>query len=136
METVAGILVIVFLLWVMARNQRYSARKLGEAKKAYEDSLNRLKQTPADADLKQRTLGLGRAYSNLTRNRKGATLYDEVALSNDISAACAGASALPGRPPMAASAEERLGKLSDLKGKGLISEEEYQARRHEILRDV
>ena len=39
------------------------------------------------------TLSLGRAYSNPTRDKKGVSLFDEVALSNDIGAACAAAAA-------------------------------------------
>src|SRR5713101_238931 len=66
-------------------------KALDKAKHDYQDSLSKLKAVPANADLRQKTLHLGRIYSNLTRKKKGVTLFDEVALMNDINAACAGA---------------------------------------------
>lgn len=77
------------------------------------------------------TLALGRAYA-----RKGGC--DEVALMNDINAACARATSQPAPVETAARAtvEERLAKLDDLRGKGLITEQEHQTRRKQILDDV
>ena len=54
-------------------------RAIERARQAYHRSLSELKQEPANPDLKQRTLTLGRAYSSLTRDSKGRTLFDEVA---------------------------------------------------------
>ena len=65
-------------------------RELREAKASYQASLAKLKSNPTNPDLKQRTQ-LGRIYSNLTRRKRGVTIFDEVALMNDINAACAGA---------------------------------------------
>jgi hypothetical protein len=45
------------------------------ARKRYRDALNRLKENPTNADLKRQTLALGRAYSNLTRDKKGNALF-------------------------------------------------------------
>ena len=110
-----------------------------EAKAAYEQSLIKLKSNPASADLRQRTLQLGRAYSSLTRSTQGVTVFDEVALMNDINAACGGvalsANSEPAAPPKA-SIEERLAKLGELRVQGLIEEEEYSARRSKILDEV
>ena len=64
------------------------------AKKSYEESLSELTLAPTNPELKQRTLALGRTYSNLTRDQKGQTIFDEVALMNDINAACAAATSL------------------------------------------
>lgn len=113
---------------------------LEEARQSYLQSLSELKRLPTDADLKQRTLALGRAYSNLTREKKGNTVFDEVALMNDINAACAGATAgWKGdvvTPTAAESAEARLRTLLALKDKGLIQHAEYEKRRAEILASV
>lgn len=105
-----------------------------EARRAYLRSLAALKERPTNADLKQRTLALGRDYSDLTRDRKGQTVFDEVALLNDINAACA--AAYTSRTENPTSAEDRLRTLSDLKAKGLIDEIEFSRRRSEILDSI
>lgn len=112
-------------------------RQLNAAKNAYFDALRRLKANPTSADLRESTLQLGRKYSNLTRNKGGVTVYDEVALSNDINAACAGAATLvDNRPTQSQTIESRLRKLGELKSQGLIDEQEYAARREKILDEV
>src|SRR6185369_13818480 len=93
------------------------AKQLKAAKDAYFDALRRLKANPTNADLRQTTLQLGRAYSNLTRNKSGVTIFDEVALSNDINAACAGAATLvTNKQAQSQTIEARLHKLTELKG--------------------
>ena len=110
------------------------------ARQAYLEALSALKSDPHDADHKQRTLALGRAYSNLTRDKKGNTLFDEVALMNDINAACAAAGSNLKPQPVASTSEntigERLSTLSQLKDKGLIEHSEYEKRRAEILQSI
>lgn len=58
------------------------------AKKAYLETLSELKLTPASVELRMRALGLGRAYSKLTRDKHGHAAFDEIALMKDINAAC------------------------------------------------
>jgi hypothetical protein len=112
-------------------------RQLNVAKNAYFAALRSLKANPTNPDLRERTLELGRKYSNLTRNKSGVTVYDEVALSNDINAACAGAATLFGKTSASSETiESRLQKLADLKSKGLIDEQEYSSRRTKILDEV
>jgi hypothetical protein len=67
------------------------------------------------------------------------TLFDEVALMNDINAACGGAPTHPmadRSTPIEQSIEARLAKLADLRSKGLINEDEYISRRKRILDEV
>ena len=112
-----------------------------KAKAAYQESLQALTTDPTNPELRQRTLDLGRAYSRLTRNSRGVTLFDEVALSNDINAAAGGTTAIS---PTKSSApyiavpdvEDRLAKLTRLKDQGLISHEEYSMKRQKILDEV
>ena len=114
-------------------------KALDNAKQDYQDSLSKLKAAPTNADLRQITLHLGRTYSNLTRNKKGVTLFDEVALMNDINAACAGAgmaSVLNRKPTNEKTIEERLASLSELRAKDLINEQEYSAKKQEILEEI
>jgi hypothetical protein len=138
MESILILLALVAIVWLTTQGKRRRARELAQAKQAYHASLGQLKQHPTDADLKERTLALGRVYSNLTRDEKGVTLFDEIALSNDINAACAGAGAAvhANKGTAVVSPEERLTKLADLKSKGLITEEEYQERRGRVLSEV
>jgi hypothetical protein len=76
--------VIVLVLGSLGR------KKMREgAKKEYEDALQRLKQDPNNPELRGEALRLGRAYSSLTRRSRRGSRFDEVALMNDINAACA-----------------------------------------------
>jgi hypothetical protein len=127
-----GIVVIALLAaigQIMAQNR---------AKEAYLASLEKLKRDPHNPDLREDTLALGRKYANLARNRRGVALFDEVALMNDINAACARAGSkvkieADHRRP---SVEERLANLDGLWAKRLISEQEYRARREQILDEI
>jgi hypothetical protein len=139
------LVVIVIGTIIFIVNAQAQAKKREEARLAYQASLDKLKAAPTNADLKQNTLALGRIYSNLTRNKSGVTLFDEVALLNDINAATAGATApgviaaAPAPVPISAAAptaETRLSNLSDLKAKGLIDETEYAAKRQKILDEM
>lgn len=110
------------------------------AKQAYLEALSALKLDPHDADHKQRTLALGRTYSNLTRDKKGNTLFDEVALMNDINAACAAAGSSIKQQSLTSTSEktieERLSTLRQLMDRGLIEPSEYEKRRAEILESI
>jgi hypothetical protein len=135
MEFLAFWLVVGVIVAIVVAYNRAKQRELDQARSSYQDSLARLKTDPTNPDLKQKTLALGRTYSNLTRNSKGVTIFDEVALSNDINAACAAASVRSARDQRN-SPEERLSKLADLRRKGLVSEDEYQTRRTRILEEL
>ena len=130
-----GTLVVGVAGWTVVTLTGGTTERLKAARAAYDASLAELKLRPADPDLRARTLALGRAYSNLTRSQRGVTVYDEVALANDIGAACAGA-APAGTPPTPAPAEARLAQLTDLHGRGLVTDEEHRAQRARILADL
>ena len=142
------IILIVVIVIVAVKNGNEQAKQLkaardeqikqlNAARDAYFDALQRLKANPTSADLRESTLQLGRTYSNLTRNKSGVTVYDEVALSNDINAACARATIfVDNKSALSQTIESRLQKLAELKSKGLINEEEYAARRERILDEV
>ena len=135
-----GAIILIIIIAVLIGNSTIKQRTqvYNSARDNYYLSLARLKENPTDPDLRQATLAFGRTYSNLTRNNKGVTIFDEVALSNDINAACGGATRLANEKPTShtQTIESRLQKLTDLKNGGLISEEEYAARRQKILDDV
>jgi hypothetical protein len=132
----AGLVIAVVIQVVQAKAK-------SKAYEEYQEALSRLRRDPGDPHTREETLRLGREYSNLTQNRRGVTVFDEVALSNDIGAATAGAfkqaradSRAPAPVPESRSVEARLAKLVDLKSKGLIDESEYASRRSEILREI
>lgn len=140
-----GTFIVIAVLAILAYGIYIGIKKSKEqeaAKQRYLQSLADLKQSPTDADLKQHALALGRAYSNLTRDKKGVALFDEVALMNDINAACAGATkhwgsdAQPSPSSSGESIEARLRTLTTLKEKGLIESVEYDKRRAEILGSI
>jgi ribosome-binding protein aMBF1 (putative translation factor) len=134
---VVGLVLVLIIIGVYG-DARKKANALAASREAYHNSLKRLKASPTNADLRQETLKLGRRYSNLTRNKRGVTIFDEVALSNDINAACAGTTNIhenkSAKPDQ--TIELRLQRLADLKAKGLIDDEEYAARREKILDEV
>ena len=74
---------IVYVVWAGAK----AGEKLAKAKEAYRSSLQALAANPGNTPLRQNRLALGQAYSALTRDGKIVTVFDEVALMNDIYAA-------------------------------------------------
>jgi hypothetical protein len=136
MELGCAIFLVLMVIGVIAAANAANAAK-EKARAAYQESLAQLKLDPSNPSLRQETLRLGREYSNLTRDKKGVTVFDEVALSNDINAACAGATVpRPAPAALAGSIEERLQKLSSLKAQGLVSDAEYEESRRRILSEV
>jgi hypothetical protein len=89
------VLFLASLIWAIVQDKQQRVREMDAAQKKYFDALAALKAHPINADLRERALALGRAYSAITRQQKGAgkaiTIYDEVAINNDIGAACAAA---------------------------------------------
>ncbi len=139
MDGATSISLVMFLIFVVALvvtlvNRYQQAQRREEARQAYENALQSLKADPTNPNVKQITLTLGRAYSNLTRNKKGVTLFDEVALKNDIDAATAGATRLVAKPRAPSkSLEARLAQVEELKARGTINEQEYATTRQKII---
>lgn len=136
-----GVGVLLLFGIAMGKSAAWARAARDAAERAYHESLDRLKADPGNANLRQETLALGRTYSNLTRDKKGVTLFDEVALMNDINAAAGGASS-PSAPPAASgpgehgTIEARLAKLVTLRNQGLITEQEYETKRQRIVDEV
>lgn len=137
---IAGIVLIMLLVGgIITANNK--SKELMRVKQHYLDSLNALKRNPNSSEIRQRTLSFGRAYASSAKNSSGTTVFDEVALKNDIDAACAGAVvakreiAMPSKGKTS-SVEERLMHLDSLKAKDLINYDEYVERRNQILSDL
>ena len=119
-------------------NLNQTNKRLRNAYANYQQSLELLKQQPNNPELRQRALEWGRYYSNLTRDNRGVTVYDEVALANDLNAACAGGGHAAKDPAAmeTRSIEARLDQLKGLFEKGAIDEQEYSDRRSKLLDEV
>ena len=150
MDLILGViffaLLAIFLFMVYANGRAADRRAVAEAVlelenslKRYKKSLGNLKRDPNNSDLRQIALELGRRYANLTRTNNARTIFDEVALANDINAASGAANwantnQLTQRP--SEDAGIRLIKLQNLKDQGLIGELEFQQRKKEILQEI
>lgn len=102
----------------------------------YRSALERLKASPRDPALRTKALELGRLHASWGRHLQGApgvSTFDEVALANDIEAACAAAAA---PATEFAPVEARLERLKALFERGLITEVEHRQRRQEILAEI
>lgn len=102
----------------------------------YRAAIERLKTSPLDPGLREKALETGRLHASWGRHLQGTTgvtVFDEVALANDIQAACAGAGAAPAE---STTLEARLEKLGSLLSRGLISEAEHRERRQQILAEI
>lgn len=130
--------VVGLILWVASRSASEAARRLQDAQETYRERLRLLRERPNDPDLKGKALEWGRYYADLTRQQKGVTLYDELAVANDIKEACteaknqkhAGASATP-QPT-----QVQLDNLRAHFERGAITAQEYQSRRRKLLDEV
>jgi hypothetical protein len=132
----AGILITIIVIAVVSAVIK--EQQLANARAVYRRSLAQLQANPVDPNLRQQALTLGRRYSYLMRNKKGITMFDEMKLMNDINAACADTVALIPHQlrTIAPSVEDRLEKLGRLRAQGLITENEYSARRETILHEI
>lgn len=130
----------LYLLWHNNNQKQLRLRQIEEAERTYRNALRDLKRNPNNPDLKQKTLALGRQYSAICRENNAATIYDEMAIMNDINAATANATQHQPSDSQHTtnklSIEDRLTKLNDLKNKGLIDETEYLQRKQKLLDEV
>jgi hypothetical protein len=140
MEQLNVFVVLIVLIGTIAVIIDIRQRRLRQEKlQIYKNSLEVLKNNPSDSNLKQKCLQFGRELAHLSRRYQGingVTIFDEVALMNDINAACAAAPSLSTKTEISQTLEQRLAKLSELKEKNLLSEQEYNERRRKILDEI
>ena len=149
MEIIFFVIILVLVIIGVYYHFKVENKKVEEAGKYYRsieadyfNSLTALKKHPNNPELREQTLAKGRAYSALTRQHHGqgksVTIFDEIALMNDINAACAAATiAQPKvKTEMKNTIEQRLEELSELRGKSLISQQEYETKRQNILDEI
>lgn len=125
------VIIVIFIIGVLNKTARLKA-----AETSYRDSLQKLKRDPNNPDLREMTLERGRKYSNMARDNKGHTIFDEMALMNDINAACARATlghnsvgkveVTNVRQMGGKSASQEIEKLGKLFLGGIITAEEFE----------
>ncbi|VAW43335.1 hypothetical protein MNBD_CHLOROFLEXI01-3014 [hydrothermal vent metagenome] len=115
------ILSVLIIIWVFYNGEQ-KRKRIREARKNYERSLEQLKTSPDDANLRQKTLLLGREFARAAREGGKETLFDEMALMNDINAvavavavAVAGGASPKRIEEKSKSASERLEELRKMK---------------------
>lgn len=86
MDNLVSLVIVVVIIVIAVLVRIAQGQALDKAKKAYRESLAALSADPTNTSLRQSTLALGRTYSNLTRNRRGVTLFDEVVLAREAEA--------------------------------------------------
>jgi hypothetical protein len=128
---VAFVVIMAFIGLVFFLIARHKRRELEKAYASYQQALAALRANPANPEARASALAWGRQYSSLARDSKGVTTYDEVALSNDIGAATAGAGQAP-----RGSVAERLRRLDELRSQQAVSEDEYRSQRARIIEEV
>jgi hypothetical protein len=116
-----------------------------QAKESYEEALGALSRNPNSNEHRIAALTAGRTYAELARKAAGSNgvaLFDEVALQNDLNARQGSgvpqvaAPALPAGGTTAASSSDRLDqltKLAELRDKGALTPEEFEAEKRRIL---
>ncbi len=124
--------------WPQQQQRQKDLLGYNEAKASYAAALERVRASPTDPACREDALKVGRIYSAWSRHIAGhdasVTLFDEIALANDLQAASAGAAT--SSRPSAATPEERLEKLQRLVRQGLITEDEFTQKRNQILAEL
>jgi len=124
--------------WTLEQNKKIKECRRREV--AYKEVLEKLADLPSDTKLRQEAIRLGREYADYSRKcakQVGVTVFDEVALMNDLNAVCGGAEpSTEQERDQHENIESRLEKLESLKNKGLISQEEYSSKRSKILEEI
>jgi hypothetical protein len=142
---VVGPVAAVIAIYVVSQNKKLSSVRekdqlLRGTYEAYQNSLATLRRAPTRPDLRTDALEKGRQLAQLERlhfHGQNIAVFDEVALKNDLDAACAGAGA-PSIPSVTAqpTVAARLEELKALLDRDLITQAEFDARREGILNDL
>ena len=111
---------------------------IARKRNAYSTALNELRNDPTNPNLHEKALMAGRIYSAATREGKGVTLFDETALANDIRAVTANASQTTtiNNTSSVLTLDERINALKKMKESGLLSDEEFEQKRKNILDSI
>ena len=130
-----GAITVWIIIYVDARRQQAKRNKLIEdSRRTYATSLDQLRKSPTNPQFHEAALIAGRNFAAITRQNNAVTLFDETALANDIRAVTANASQAGTKAAAPTqSLDERIAALNKLKASGLMSDEEFEQKRKEII---
>ena len=130
---ILGVLFWVIIIGVLI----WAANLKSKKKKAYLNALQELKQNPNDPNLHEKVLKLGRRCFGLKVHPEGKTQFGEVALMNDINAACAGRTVkVEVTNPHAFSGKsvaQEIEELRQLCTEGVLTDEEFERGKTSFL---
>jgi hypothetical protein len=134
-----GTIVIIGIALFINASRR--GARLRSAEEAYQKALHDLRRAPHSSKQREATLLAGREYARVARENKRETIFDEIALMNDINAiAGQQVSAQPtGRKEQTEpqlSYEERLERLQRLAAAGHLTKDEYVEKRRRLLDEL
>lgn len=115
---------------------------INKKRNEYQLALAALRKNPTNPTLHEKALTLGRIYSSATRNNKGITLFDETALANDIRAVTANATQTAPvvhqtkTSTPAQSIDARIAALKKMRENDLLTDEEFEQKRKDILNSI
>lgn len=121
-----AIIIIVGIIQFFRREQ---------AKGEYEQTLSQLEDDPDNLLLRKETLERGREYSKMTRNKYGVASFNESSVMHDIENVTEAPVKTHPQNTLP-TVETRLRRLEKLRDENLISREEYDTKRQEILAEV
>jgi hypothetical protein len=129
--------IAVVVLIVTTNQARVQDRKVKAAWEKYWYALEELRESPDSSQEREATLHAGREFARLVREGGSETVFDEVALMNDINAIAGqqvfARSTERGQRADDLSIEERLVRLRKLAEAGQVTKEEYLERRKRVL---
>ncbi|MFN5928659.1 MAG: SHOCT domain-containing protein [Roseiflexaceae bacterium] len=138
---IALALITIVIAWVTSFGNN-TLEQLKQKREAYQTALSQLRADPTNPTLHEQALLRGRVYAASTRENKSVTLFDETALANDIRAVTANATqtapvvSQSATTATTASLESRINALKKMKESGLLSDEEFEQKRKDILDSI
>lgn len=123
-------LIVSITIWVIWQSSKVD--KAMPKKENYDDLLNQLRENPNNANLKERVLIAGRDYYGTLRLDGRLTIYDEQAITNDISTAVGNGSPIEPQNNVYKDIEQ----LANLKDKGILTEEEFNEKKRVLLEKI
>ena len=138
----AGIFIIAFGIFIAVVNANSKTAEINRKRADYQAALTALRENPTNPSLHEQALTLGRIYSAATRDNKSVTLFDETALANDIRAVTANATQTApvvhqtNTSTPAQSIDERISALKKMRENDLLTDEEFEQKRKDILNSI
>lgn len=131
-----ALIALIAVIYAIARTNDQKAQTINRAHATYQQALADLRANPGSTQIREGVLAYGRQYANIARQNGQRTIFDEMALANDLASIPVPVSVATATAAPATNAEERLRQLTRLRDQALISADEYEKRRQQIINEV